>query len=392
MTQFCPRILNLSELLKKKSLFLFGPRGVGKSSLVRESLKEEALVINLLRASYSNQLLRNPSELEEIIDGASGPKKIVVIDEVQKVPALLDEVHRLIEERGIRFLLTGSSARRLKSRGVNLLAGRAWIAHLFPLLYREIGANEFDLNRYLRFGGLPSVWFSEDQLEQLDAYVQTYINEEIKSEGAVRKLPAFVDMLRSAALSNGKIIQYSKIARDAGVSPPTVASYYEILEDTLLGFQLHPWKRSKNRKAIASSKFYFFDPGVVNALAGTEHVERNSPLYGDLFEQFIAIELHAFMSYTRRKDALYFWRTESGIEVDFLIEKHLAIEVKATRKVQREDLKGLQALRLEGAAKHYVFVSQDPVERMVDQIECMPWQSFISRLWQGGWFLPSSRA
>ena len=204
------------------------------------------MVINLLKTTMQMRLAQDPSSLEGIIaeqwpsNEASG-SVVIVIDEIQKIPILLDEVHRLIEEKAWRFLLTGSSARRLKSSGVNLLGGRAWIAEMFPLTFAELP--KFDLDRYLRFGGLPAVVNSEDPEEQLDAYVQTYINDEIKAEALVRKIPAFVEFLRIAALTNGHLINFANIAKDAGVSPPTIASYYQILEDTLVGFQLSPWKK-----------------------------------------------------------------------------------------------------------------------------------------------------
>jgi len=229
------RRLPLVELVRKKSFFLFGPRGTGKSYLIRRTFPEGAVVINLLRTVVQLRLARNPSELEELIDEASaGHPRLVVIDEIQKLPILLDEVHRLIEERQITFLLTGSSARSLKKSGVNLLAGRAWIAQLFPLTFAELP--QFQLDRFLRFGGLPAVVLSEDPEEELDAYVQTYLNEEIKAESLVRKVPALVEFLRFAALSNSQIVHYAKLANDAGVSPPTIASYFQILEETMIAF------------------------------------------------------------------------------------------------------------------------------------------------------------
>jgi predicted AAA+ superfamily ATPase len=384
------RRINLALLLQKSSLFLFGPRGVGKTTLIRNTLKDDALVIDLLRSQYSNQLLRDPSLLESMIDAAPRQNRVVVIDEIQKIPALLDEVHRLIEERDIRFLLTGSSARRLKEKGVNLLAGRAWIVNLFPFVSAEIGESDFNLDRYLRFGSLPAVWQSAEPEEQLDAYVQTYIHDEIKAESFIRRLPPFVDALRCAALSNTKLIRFANIAREVGVSAPTVASYYQILEDTLIGFQLNPWRESKKRKAISSAKFYFFDPGVVNTITNTQHVERNSSLYGELFEQFVANELRAYLSYTRRKERLHFWRTDSGVEVDFVIPKLLAIEVKATERVQSADISGLLALAEEDGARQLVLVTHDPVDRLVKGVLCLHWKSFLSRLWSGEWFAPAA--
>jgi len=383
MTEYL-RSINLSELIKKSSFFLFGPRGTGKSFLIRSTLKDVAVTVNLLRSTVQLRLLHDPSLLEGMVEaelrpGTSGRDVLVVIDEVQKVPLLLDEVHRLIEERGWRFILTGSSARKLRVQGVNLLAGRAWIAKLFPLTFAEMP--KFDLDRYLRYGGLPGVVNSPDPIEQLDAYVTTYMNEEIKAEGAVRKLPAFVEFLRIAALGNGQLINFANIARDVGVSAPTVAGYYQILEDTLVGFQLNPWKKPTNRKPISTAKFYFFDTGVVNTLSGTKAVDRNSNLYGSLFEQWIAMELVAYLSYRRIKDKLYFWRTEDKVEVDFIVENCVAIEVKSTAKVTGSDLRGLTALMGENLVSHYYIVSNDTIDRIKDQVHHLHWRSFLRKLW-----------
>ena len=378
------RVLDLPKITEKNSFFLFGPRGTGKSFLIRHTLGRSAIVINLLKTTMQIRLAQDPSALEGIIaeqwpGNESSGSVVIVIDEIQKIPILLDEVHRLIEEKAWRFLLTGSSARRLKSSGVNLLGGRAWIAEIFPLTFAELP--KFDLDRYLRFGGLPAVVNSEDPEEQLDAYVQTYINDEIKAEALVRKIPAFVEFLRIAALTNGNLINFANIAKDAGVSPPTIASYYQILEDTLVGFQLSPWKKPTTRKAIATSRFYFFDPGVVNTLTGTRFVERNSNIYGSLFEQWIAMELRAYLSYHRIKRQLFFWRTEDDIEVDFVVEGKIAVEVKASKKIGSSDLKGLKVLQEEGLVEHYYVISNDPVDRLVDQIHILHWRSFMTQLW-----------
>jgi uncharacterized protein len=376
------RSLNLEILLQKNSFFLFGPRGTGKSFLIRETFSAEALYINLLKTSLQLRLQRNPSELEEIIDGHGAEPELVIIDEVQKIPILLDEVHRLIEERGIRFLLTGSSARKLKTGHANLLAGRAWIANLYPLTAHEITLPKFDLDRYLMFGGLPAAWQSDEPAEYLDSYVQSYINEEIKGESVVRKIPAFVDFLRAAALSNGQLINFANIAQDVGVTAPTVASYYEILEDTLIGFQVPPWKKPTSRKSIATSKFYFFDPGVVNVLNGTQTIDRNSDLFGNLFEQWIAMELRAYLSYKRIKKKLFFWRTEDQVEVDFVIEDEFAVEVKASKKITAKHLSGLKILGSEKLLKHLIIVSHDPIDRMSDGVHIMHWKTFITNLWK----------
>ncbi len=315
-----------------------------------------------------------------MIAAAAAQGKIIVIDEVQKIPALLDEVHRLIESQHSRFLLTGSSARKLKRGQANLLAGRAWTAQLFPLCWSEIPS--FQLDRYLRYGGLPQVYASDQPIEELDAYVQTYLKEEILAEGIIRKIPPFSRFLKSAALSNGQILNFTALGSDAQVSPSTVREYYAILEDTLVGFVLEPWRNSKKRKAVQTAKFYFFDTGVTHTLAGTQSLDRNSNLYGASFEQFIGMELRAYCSYRRRKEDITFWRTQqSGFEVDFLIGDHTAVEVKTCKRLTPSDFRGLVALREEGVFKKYYMASHDPIETHHEGITALPWKDFLERLW-----------
>lgn len=376
------RYLQLPQLLEKKSFFLFGPRATGKTFLIREQLADRALVIDLLRADFSLRLSRAPTDLEALI-AAAGPHSVVVIDEVQKVPQLLDEVHRLIESRGIKFLLTGSSARKLRRGQANLLAGRAWQANLFPLTWTELKEQRFDLDRYLRYGGLPTVYLSAEPREELQAYARTYLVEEIQAEGLVRRLPQFARFLQVAALSNGQMLNFAGIGADAQVSPSTVREYYYLLEDTLLGFMLPPWTKSRKRKAIATAKFYLFDTGVTHTLAGTEALDRNSDLYGRSFEQWIAMELRAALSYQRTHQELAYWRSTHQQEVDFIIGDEVAIEVKASQRVSERDGRGLQALQEEGMLKRFYLVSQDPVEMVKGNIQRVHWQTLLTRLWAG---------
>jgi predicted AAA+ superfamily ATPase len=372
------RVLNLPNLLTRKSCFLFGPRGTGKSFLIREQLKQMAVVIDLLRSEFFLRLASAPYELEAIIDGAGTPA-VVVIDEIQKIPLLLDEVHRLIEERALRFLLTGSSARKLKRGQANLLAGRAAQAELFPFSWREI--KNFDLHRYLRFGGLPRVFLSDDPEEELDAYVRTYLTEEIQAEGLIRRLPPFSRFLQTAALANGELINFTNIASDAQVAPSTVREYYQLLEDTLIGFLLPPWTHSKKRKAISTAKFYFFDTGVTHTLAGTKQLERNSDLFGRSFEHFLAMELRSILSYQRTREQLFFWRSTHGHEVDLVVGDRFAVEVKAKTRVTERDARGLKAFQEEKAVHRYYLVSQDRVERKSEGIDYLHWETFLTRLW-----------
>lgn len=376
------RNINLPQLLEKKSHFLLGPRSTGKSSLIMQQLGTKACLINLLRLPLQARLLNHPGDLESIIDATPGTDPaLVAIDEIQKIPALLDEVHRLIEERGLRFLLSGSSARRLKSSGVNLLGGRAWVAHLFPLTFSELP--DFDLERMLLYGGLPQVYLSEYPKQELEAYVTTYVNEEIKMEGLVRKIPSFLGFLRAAALSNTQQINFTQVASDAGVSPTTIREYYAILEDTLIGTMLEPWTKSVKRKAVTTGKFYFFDTGVCHALAETEHLDGNSDLYGKSFEHWVSMELRAFLGYREKTQKLRFWRTQDQKEVDFVIGDEVAIEVKATRKVSKSDLAGIRALQSEEIIGRFFLVSRDPVDTLKDGIHCLHWKSFMTMLWAG---------
>jgi predicted AAA+ superfamily ATPase len=374
------RQLDLDALVKKKSFFLLGPRSTGKSFLVREQLGGTAVVVDLLRSDLFLRLTADPSLLESIIDGhGRRPPAPVVIDEIQKIPHLLDEVHRLIEGRGMRFVLTGSSARKLRRGHVNLLGGRAWTAQLFPLTSAELP--RFDLQRFLRYGGLPPIVKSAEPEEELHAYVRTYLHEEIQAEGLVRRLPAFSRFLTTAALTSGQMLNFAKIGSDAGVAAATVREHYFLLEDTLVGFLLPAWVKSKKRKAIATAKFYFFDTGVTHALAGTRTLERNSDLYGRSFEQWVAMELRAYLSYRRRREGLAYWRSTAGHEVDFIVGEHTAIEAKATRRVSQSDLHGLRALAEEQIVKRLLLVSEDPVETRQGLIRCVGWQTFVDQLW-----------
>lgn len=378
---YLSRQLDLNELLRRKSFFLFGPRATGKTSLIRSQLSEHILIIDLLRSDVFLRLSDRPWEIEEIIQARKHKDDYVVIDEVQKVPMLLDEVHRLIESEGIRFLLTGSSAKKLRANNVNLLAGRAWQAELFPLTMREIP--DFSLERYLTYGGLPTVYLSDDPREELAAYVATYLDQEIKIEAAVRKIHAFTRFLQTAALTSGKMLRFTALSSDTGIPVTTVREYYQILEDTLIGFMLPAWTKTVKRKAISTAKFYFFDIGVMHQLIGVKALEPHSNLYGRAFEHFIAMELRAYLSYHRKHQTLSYWRSKNGQKVDFIIGDHITIEVKTAKTVSAKHLVGLKALKEEGICEQYFFISFDKVERVVEGIRVMHWQDFLNALWGG---------
>ena len=374
------RVLDLPALLKKKSLFLLGPRATGKSSLIKAEFEKSTLIINLLQNELFLQLSQRPEDLEGMIN-AHKNQKIIVIDEIQRVPALLNEIHRLIEDRGIKFLMTGSSARNLRKKGVNLLAGRAWEANLFPLVSHEIP--KFDLGRYLRYGGLPAIYLSGDPEEDLHAYVNTYLQQEIQAEAVVRKVPSFARFLKSAAFMSGRMLNFAELSNDAAIPASTIREYYYILEDTLLGFFLPAWTKTQKRKAISTAKFYFFDLGVKNTLAGIKVIEPKSDLFGQAFEHFIALELRAYLSYSRTKSTLSYWQSKHGHEVDFIVGDDIAIEIKSTDKVQEKHLKNISVLAEEKICKKYFLVSFDKIARVENTINVLHWQDFLTRLWGG---------
>lgn len=371
------RILNLASLLKKRSYFLFGPRGTGKSTLIARTL-QNARVYDLLDASVFQRLLREPT----LISQETKANTLVVIDEVQKFPGLLDEVHRLIAKRKQIFLLTGSSARKPRRGGANLLAGRAFQAWLLPLTSQEIP--NFDLLTYFNTTGLPEFYGQEGADEFLKAYVGTYLQEEIKAEALTRNLSGFIRFLEVVALCNGKEINYANISSDCGVAVRTVESYFGILDDTLIGFSIQPFLATTKRKAITRAKYFLFDIGVVNSLTRRGRVEFKSELFGRLFEHFIALELRAFLAYRRIDLPLQYWRSTSHFEVDFIIGKKIAIETKGTDLVMDKHLKGLRALKEEGLIKTYGVVSLDPHDRLTDDgIHIWSWSSFLKQLWSG---------
>jgi predicted AAA+ superfamily ATPase len=278
--------------------------------------------------------------------------------------------------------MTGSSARKLKRGGINLLAGRAWRCDLFPLTSHELGSR-FDLERYLLVGGLPAVYLSPDPLEELHAYVEAYLKEEVMEEALVRRFPAFTRFLHTVAICEGQIINYTNIGNDAQVPPSTVREYFGILEDTLLGFSLPAWTRSKKRKAIQTAKFYLFDTGVGNALRGIDSLPRNSDLFGTQFEHFLLMELRAYLGYTRKRESLAYWRSVNGQEVDLLVGEKVAIEIKAAARITNRHRKGLLALKEEGVFGAYYLVSNDQVRAVHDGINQLQWREFLEELWRG---------
>lgn len=377
--KYIPRALSLAPALAGKSVLLLGPRQTGKSSLIRHDLKD-ARVYNLLDSELFVSLSRRPSRIREETAGKAG---LVVIDEVQKLPVLLDEVQLMMEERGTRFLLTGSSARKLRRGGVNRLGGRARTVTLHPFVSAELG--DLDLGRALRFGLLPPVHFSGSPEADLADYVGTYLREEVAAEGLTRNVPAFSRFLEVAALRNGRQVNFTNIANDAQVARTTVQEYFEVLKDTLLAFELPAWQRSVKRKPVQVHKFYFFDVGVAHALKGGGELRERSPEFGAAFESLIFQELRAYADYRLPGPGphLHYWRSKSGFEVDFILSDRTAVEVKASRNVAVQDLKGLLALAEEKKVARLLCVGLEPRRRRVGAVDILPWREFLAGLWAG---------
>jgi len=368
------------KLPKGRSVFLWGPRKTGKTTLLRQQFPD-ACWIDLLDHDMFLSLNQKPTRLREILEAQLS--KVVVIDEVQKISRLMDEIHWLMENKGFQFILSGSSARKLKRSDANLLGGRAWRFELFPLVTRELDDN-FDLDKALLYGLLPAHYLSPDSQMDLKAYVYDYLKEEIQAEALTRNVPAFSRFLHAAALANGMLLNYSNAAREAGVSVKTIREYFQILEDTLVGQQLPPWKKSKKRRLIETAKFFFFDTGIVSALLNYKSLSPGTVEYGRAFEHFILQECRAYSHYSRSDFPISFWRTASGSEVDLILgDADVALEIKSTTDATGKT-KGLHLFGQEFHCKKSFIVSRDPVPRKIGaDITILPWQVFCQRLWAG---------
>jgi len=371
------------SLPNKNSFFLFGARGTGKTTLLKV-LFPDALTIDLLDNRTEEELMMAPHHLEAMIAGSSASH--IIIDEIQKIPKLLDEVHRLIEksENKNRFILTGSSAKKLKSGGANLLAGRAFLRNLFPLTQRELG-DAFVLEDALRWGSLPRIFSLESQdskRDYLDSYAQLYLKEEVWAEQLIRNLPPFRRFLEVAAVNFGKILNASNIAADVGVDPKTVQSYYSILEETLLGFRLDAYHSSVRKRLRQAPKFYFFDNGVSRALARMQSVlpKEGTAYYGDLFEQFVINEIFRTNDYEKRDYRFSYLQSASGVEIDLVIErpgKPLAlVEIKSTTQVRNDHLSGLENFADSFPDAELFILSRDHNLKRFGRIHALPWFRF----------------
>jgi len=375
------RLIKL-DIAARQSLFLWGPRQTGKSTLLR-LLFPHSLHVDLLNASEFRLLKSRPEALRErcrAVNPKAGP---VIIDEVQKIPELLDEVQWNIENVGVRFILSGSSARKLRRAGQNLLGGRAVRRELFPLVSHEIP--QFNLEHAFSRGLLPKIYQSGDASELLHAYIADYLKEEVHAEALVRNLPAFSRFLEVAALMNGEIVNYTNIAQDVGVSAAAVKDYYAILVDTLLGDFVPAFLLKPKRRVVQTPKFYLFDVGVCGALTGREKVLPQSDAFGRVFEHFLWQELRAYAHYSGRRFAISYWRTSTQFEVDFVLGKgELAVESKPSDNLSAHHLKGLRAFGDEYPRARRIVVTREAHKRITDdRIEVYPWQQFLEELWQG---------
>lgn len=368
--------------LESNSFFLLGPRGTGKSTLLSSLFtKENAFFIDLLDSEKEDLFVRKPSELIYQVNALSENIKWIIIDEIQKVPKLLDIVHKLIESTDKKFALTGSSARKLKHGVSNLLAGRAFMNHLYPLTFNELG-DSFNLIDILRFGSLPKVFSLKTDLEKeefLRAYSFTYLKEEIASEQIVRKLDPFRNFLEIAAQSNGMVLNYSKIARDVGVDTKTVQSYFQILEDTLIGFMLPAFHRSIRKQQVLHPKFYFFDTGVKRALERTvnQPIFERSFAFGNAFEHFILLELNRMNVYLRKDWRFSYLRTKDDVEIDLIIERpglpSALIEIKSTDAIDESDCKTLNTYVDEIIPSEAFCISRTKERKKIGKVLCIHW-------------------
>ena len=372
------RILDLSEPLRRKSVFLFGALQVGKTTLLRAQFPE-ARYYDLLSSATFRELSANP----ELLVQRAGASDLIIIDEIQSLPSLLNEVQRLISQQPkVRCIMTGSSARKLKRSAANLLGGRATERTLWPLVSPEVRFERFD--ERLNIGSLPQILTSENPKEDLDDYISLYLQQEIQFEGLVRNIESFARFLPIAALCNGKQINFTEVASDAQVTPHILREYFQILEDTFIGVLLPAYRGTVKRKAVASAKFYFFDVGVTNALLKRGMVEPGTESYGEALEQLIILEVRSYLKYRGSKEPLTYWRSTSKLEVDLLIGDRVGIEIKGKTLVAERDLKGLRALAEELPLQRQIVVANESARRRLDgDVEVIPVAEFLKGLWEG---------
>jgi uncharacterized protein len=366
--------------LGHESAFLWGARQTGKSTLLK-ALFGESQVFDLLLGEVYDRFRREPSLLRQVLEERD-PSLPVIIDEIQRLPELLNEIHWIIENKGFRFILSGSSPRKIVRSGGNLLGGRALRYELYPLSWSEIPG--FDLLKALNHGLLPKIYQSSNPQKLLSAYIGNYLKDEVTAEARIRNIASFSRFLETAAFSNGEMVNYTNIAAECGVSSPTVKEYFQILEDALIGRFVPSYRKKPKRRVILAPKFWFFDLGIAGNLLKRGRIEYRSEAFGKAFEHFIYQEIQAHRSYTDLNYDLHYWRTASGIEVDFILGDHeAAIEVKSTSQANPRQMQGLRQFAEEYKVKHLILVSNDPLPRKMDNIRVLPWKVFLEQLWSG---------
>ena len=383
MMQTLPRLLKI-KLPKGQSAFLWGPRKTGKTTFLRAAFPE-SLIYDLLQTDLFLEFVKRPFLLREQLLALS-PKQLkepVIIDEVQKVPQLLDEIHWLIENKGLRFIMCGSSARKLKRGKANLLGGRAWRYEMHPLVSPEVA--DLDLLRALNRGMIPMHYLQAEYRKSLQAYVRDYLKEEVFDEGLTRNIPAFSRFFDAMGYSHGELTNYANIARDCGVDAKTVKEYYQILVDTLLGTMIEPYKKRKDRNVIIrAGKFYLFDVGVAGAITHRQIPQEKGEQFGKAIEHFILMELFAHRVYRELNYDVNFWRTKSGLEVDFILgQGEVAIEVKGTSRVDNADLRPIKTFIQEYCPARAFVVCNEGAPRVHEDIRILPWRDFLKMLWNG---------
>ncbi len=380
--QYIQRVLKI-DLPKKQSAFLWGARKTGKSTYLKQRFPQ-SFIYDFLKTDLFFEFSKRPSLLREqlLVKDEQILSHPVILDEVQKIPKILDEVHWLIENKNFQFILCGSSARKLKRGQANLLGGRAWRFHLFPFITLEI--QNFNLLRALNQGLIPAHYLQDHHYQKsLRAYVQDYLKEEVFQEGLIRNLPAFSRFFDAMGYSHGEQTNYSNIARECGIDSKTVREYYQILVDTLLGTMVPPYKKRQSRQVISkSSKFYLFDVGIASMITHRQITEERGVDFGRAFEHFIFMEMIAHRSYKELDYDIHFWRTKSGMEVDFILgEGEVAIEVKGSNRIDNRDLSGLKIFVEDNKPKRAILICNEKEERLVGNIHIMPWRLFLELLW-----------
>jgi len=383
MDQTIRRMIHI-DLPKGQSAFLWGPRKTGKTTYLKIAFPE-SLMYDLLQTDLFLELAKRPFLLREQLLAAD-PRRLkepIIIDEVQKVPQLLDEVHWLIENKNWRFILCGSSARKLKRGKVNLLGGRAWRYEMHPLVSSEVG--ELNLLRSLNRGMIPIHYLQEEYRKSLQAYLRDYLKEEVFDEGLTRNIPAFSRFFDAMGFSHGELTNFANIARDCGVDAKTVKEYYQILVDTLLGTMIEPYKKRQDRQVITKAgKFYLFDVGVAGAITKRHIPEERGEQFGKALEHFILMEILAHRTYRELDYDVNFWRVKSGLEVDFVLGRGaVALEVKGASRIDNPDLRPLKAFMQEYLPRKAFVVCNERHPRVHEGIHILPWRDFLNALWKG---------